>query len=167
MVIYLLVVSICIALISRVFWQQNICIFNILEFNTVISENAFSWHPKSEKWFCQGLVHTFPKDSCPSGTRPMEMYELVLGKTHFSDFGCQEKIHFSSVTQQLGTPFFIISIVQSKVEGDAKKNWTHIWGLTSRKITPIKILHCKWSKAFFKSFKMRYCMSLYHLYFWR
>ena len=95
MVIYLLVVSICIALISRVFWQHNICIFNILEFNTVISENAFSWHPKSEKWFCQGLVHTFPKDSCPSGTRPMEMYELVLGKTHFSDFGCQEKIHFS------------------------------------------------------------------------
>ena len=42
--------------------------------------------------FCQGLVHTFPKDSCPSGTRPMEMYKLVLGKTHFSDFGCQEKI---------------------------------------------------------------------------
>ena len=97
MVIYLLVVSICIALISRVFWQHNICIFNILEFNTVISENAFSWHPKSEKWFCQGLVHTVPKDSCPSGTRPMEMYELVLGKTHFSDFGCQEKA-FSEIT---------------------------------------------------------------------
>ena len=104
MVIYLLVVSICIALISRVFWQHNICIFNILEFNTVISENAFSWHPKSEKWFCQGLVHTVPKDSCPSGTRPMEMYELVLGKTHFSDFGCQEKIHFFFCFLNLSTP---------------------------------------------------------------
>ena len=110
MVIYLLVVSICIALISRVFWQHNICIFNILEFNTVISENAFSWHPKSEKWFCQGLVHTFPKDSCPSGTRPMEMYELVLGKTHFSDFWCQEKIHFLtqySLVQLKPAIFFI------------------------------------------------------------
>ena len=32
----------------------------------------------------------------------MEMYELVLGKTHFSDFGCQEKIHcfnFGNFTQ--------------------------------------------------------------------
>ena len=30
------------------------------------------------------------------GTRPMEMYELVLGKTHFSDFGCQEKIQINA-----------------------------------------------------------------------
>ena len=41
------------------------------EFNTIMSENAFSRNLISQNWFCQGLVHTVPQDSCPTGTRPV------------------------------------------------------------------------------------------------
>ena len=37
----------------------------------MLSENASSRNSISRNWFCQGLVHTVPQDSCPTGTRPV------------------------------------------------------------------------------------------------
>ena len=42
-----------------------------LKFKTVMSENASSRNSISWNWFCQGLVHTVPQDSCPTGTCPV------------------------------------------------------------------------------------------------
>ena len=54
-------------------WQksQKYTFLKTLKLKTVMSENASSRNSISWNWFCQGLVHTVPQDSCPTGTCPV------------------------------------------------------------------------------------------------
>ena len=64
-----------IQLISQVFSKlakkSKMYFLKTLKFKTVMSENASSRNSISWNWFCQGLVHTVPQDSCPTGTCPV------------------------------------------------------------------------------------------------
>ena len=92
--------------ISQVFFQigkkSKIYLLKSLKFKTVMSENASSRNSISWNWFCQGLVHTVPQDSCPTGTCPVgNCMNLSLAKPSSMILSSWKRyIHFEEFDQK-------------------------------------------------------------------